>query len=1084
VLSPYAARGDARPTYYHFNRLAKRSPPTVIYNNQKFASARFEVTCPENVITSYPRLGWAVCLALTLAFNLSAQEYNVRNWHMEEGLPDGEITAIAQTPEGYLWIGTPKGLARFDGTRFRVYQPKNTPEFKDVSIANLLTDHAGRLWIGTADGAMLRWSAGQFEYLSNPTASLPATAREQAVMGWRTEGNWHLTEDSHRRVWWLHKGVALVQFDEKSVKTYATNFNGLDVKDIEKLGRDSAGNIWAAANSRLRQFSNGHWDSEAQSIPMSWPEHEDEIVLQPAQDGGLLLAEPLRGSWKNYGGQIRRIKDGSWTGRFEPTPFEPGSTRSIVTTLLQDRTGRKWIGTKSGGVHFSDAEGPWRRVQASPSLSEGYVSCIMQDFQDNIWVGTVGDGLYRVARQPISVISPQTQAQRPAIVQSTCLAHDGSVWIGTEGNGLYHYQNNQSINFGTPLNPSDLFISAVFVDRDTNLWLGTKSGLLKLENDRFTPVYGPEELSHPVSSIFEDRRGRLWLGTATELICKIGDQFSIHHLRSDFGAPDVRSITEDLAHNIWIGTLGQGLFVLPRGKAENVRRVDEFPALSARAMTCDPDGTLWIGSWGDGIFRFRKSKFTEFSSEDGLPRDKILCIVPDNAGVLWMSSDNGIFGIKRQALESYKRGASPPLLCQRLSLAQGLANRACSGQGQPVVTRTMDGRLWFPNMEGVAVLDPQLAAGLRGNPNVIIESVLADGTDLSRPSPEEIRAPSSIRRFEFSFASPDLSQTKDVRFRHKLEGMDENWREASADRVAQYSQLPPGPYTFRVMVGGSDGQWHESSQTIAFRVVPRFWELRWVQVLASALVVGAIGASLAWNQRRKLRLRLERMELQQSLEQERRRIARDLHDELGARLTSIALQGELAMRGETIPAAAKAELGSLSVRVRQLINATDEVIWTTDPGNDSLPNLVEFLCDYIERFLTPAGIYYRLDVPSDLPAIPIQSQARHHFLLAVKETLNNAVRHSNAKMLMVQLKLEGDVMTFVISDNGIGFDVQHARPGGNGLVNIQNRMASVSGRAEIASAPGKGTTTTLTMPLHGISRNGRDKDHIESSSLH
>jgi ligand-binding sensor domain-containing protein/signal transduction histidine kinase len=1028
------------------------------------------------VTASFPKLGCTACLSLALACDLRAEDYNVRNWHMEEGLPDGEITAISQTPDGYLWIGTPKGLARFDGTRFRVYQPRNTPEFKDASIANLLTDHAGRLWIGTADGSMLRWSAGKFEYSSNPTAFLPLATRERAALDWRRDRNWHLIEDSQNRIWWLQQGLAIVHFEENSSKTY-TNLDGLPVGPIEKLGRDTAGNIWAAVNSRLRHFNNGHWDPESESIPLSWPWHEtNQIVLQPGIDGGLLLAEPLRGDWQKYGGQVRRLKDGRWTGRFEPTPFERDSSRSGVTTLLEDRTRQMWIGTRSGGLYFSDAEGQWRRVQASPSLSEGFISCLMQDSQDNIWVGTVGDGLYRVARQPISIISLQSQPQRPAIIQTTCVSHDGSVWIGTDGDGLYHHQNGQSATFGTPLNLSDLIVSSVFEDRNTNLWLGTKSGLLRLENGRFSPVYGPEELSHQVSSMYEDRAGKLWFGTTNELICKIGEQFIIHRLRSEHGPPDIRSIIEDKARDLWVGTLGQGLFVLPGGKAENIRRVDEFPSSSARAIICDLDGTLWIGSWGDGIFRFREGKFTEFSSEDGLPRDKILCIVPDNAGVLWMSSDNGIFGIKRQALESYSRGSSPPLLCQRLSLAQGLANRACSGLGQPVGTRTADGRLWFPNMEGVAVLDPQLAAGLRGNPNVIIESILADGTDLTRPSGKEIRAPSSIRRFEFSFASPDLSQTKDVHFRHKLEGMDENWREASSDRVAHYSKLPPGPYKFRVMVGGSDGQWHESSQTIAFRVVPRVWEIRWVQVLASALFVGAIGASIAWNQRRKLRLRLERMELQQSLEQERRRIARDLHDELGARLTSIALQGELAMRGERIPAAAKAEIGSLAVRVRQLINATDEVIWTTDPGNDSLPNLVEFLCDYIERFLTPAGIFYRLDVPSDLPPIPIQSQARHHFLLAVKETLNNAVRHSNAKMLMVLLKLEGNVMTLVISDNGVGFDVQHARPGGNGLVNIQNRMASVSGHAEIASTPGKGTTTTLTMPLQAESTNGRGED--------
>jgi signal transduction histidine kinase/streptogramin lyase len=771
---------------------------------------------------------------------------------------------------------------------------------------------------------------------------------------------------------------------------------------------------------------------------------------------------------------VRRLKGGRWTGPFEPTPFERGSPRSIVTSLLEDRMGRMWIGTQSGGLYFSDREGQWRRVQASTSLSEGNISCLLQDSQDNIWVGTVGDGLYRVSRQPISIISLQSpsQAQTPAIVQSTCASHDGSVWIGTEGEGLYHYQNDRATNCGIALNPSDLFISCLLEDRQTNLWLGTKSGLLRLENGRFGPVYGPEELSHTVMSMYEDRSGKLWFGTTQELICKAGDQFTICHLRKEQGASDVRSIMEDKAGNIWAGTLDQGLYVLRGGNPDEPRRVEAFRATSARAMVCDADGTLWIGSWGDGMFRYRDGTFAEFSSEDGLLRDKILCIVPDNAGVLWMSSDNGIFGIKRQALESYIRGTSPPLLCQRLSLSQGLTNRACSGLGQPVGTRTPDGRLWFPNMEGVAVLDPTLAAGLRVNPNVIIESMLADGVETSHPSDEDLRAPSSIRRFEFRFASPDLAQTKDVHFRHKLEGMDENWREASGERIAYYSQLPPARYKFRVAVGGSDGQWHESPQAIAFRVVPRFWELRWVQVLASACLISAIGASVAWNQRRKLRRKLERMELQQSLEQERRRIARDLHDELGARLTSIALQGELAMRGEKIPLAAKAEIGSLALRVRQLINATDEVIWTTDPGNDSLPNLIEFLCDYIERFLTPAGVSYRLDVPSGLPQVPIQSQARHHFLLVVKETLNNVVRHSGAKLLMVRLTLEDDILTLVIEDDGVGFDVNNSRPGGNGLTNIRNRMAMVNGRAEITSTPGKGTTTTLIMPLNSVVRNG------------
>ena len=575
------------------------------------------------MIALFSKFGWIACLSIALACQAQAQDYNVRNWHMEEGLPDGEITAIAQTQDGYLWIGTPKGLARFDGTRFRVYQPKNTPELKDASIANLLTDHAGRLWIGTADGTMLRWSAGKFDFSSNPTASWPAAAREQATLGWRKDRNWHLLEDSEKRIWWLQRGLAIVHFEGDSAKAY-TELDGVPVDHIEKLGRDAAGNIWAAANSTLRHFSNGHYVA-SESIPMYWPWHE--IVLQPARDWGLLLAEPLRGSWQLYGGQVRRLRDGQWTGPFAPTPFERESTRSVVTTLLEDRMGRMWIGTHSGGVYFSDAEGLWRRVQSSPSLSEGYISCLMQDLQDNIWVGTVGDGLYRVTRQPISVVSLQTQGQRPATVQSTCISHDGSVWIGTEGNGLYHYQNGQATNYGTPFNPSDLMISSVFEDRDTNLWLGTKSGLLRLENGRFTPVYGPEELSHSVMSMYEDKAGRIWFGTTNELICKIGRQFEIQHLRNSRGPTDIRSIVESKTGDIWIGTCEQGLFVLPAGRAENGRRVAEFPASSAQAMVCDADGTLWIGSLGDGLFRVpRRQVYSVFvrrrsaSRQDSLHR--------------------------------------------------------------------------------------------------------------------------------------------------------------------------------------------------------------------------------------------------------------------------------------------------------------------------------------------------------------------------------------------------------------------------------------------------------------------------------
>ncbi|MBI4324192.1 MAG: ATP-binding protein, partial [Chloroflexi bacterium] len=262
-----------------------------------------------------------------------------------------------------------------------------------------------------------------------------------------------------------------------------------------------------------------------------------------------------------------------------------------------------------------------------------------------------------------------------------------------------------------------------------------------------------------------------------------------------------------------------------------------------------------------------------------------------------------------------------------------------------------------------------------------------------------------------------------------------------------------------------DGRWHESRQSLSLRVVPRFWELRWVQVLASAMLIAGVVAGLALNERRKLHRKLERLEAHQALENERRRIARDLHDELGARLTSIALKGELAVQHNQLPTLAKSEVGALIGDVRRLIGATDEVIWTADPENDTLPNLVSFLGDYLERSLASTGVGYRLEVTPDLPDVPVAAQSRHNLLLAVKEAINNALRHAGAKIVRMEIDAQDARLKVRISDNGRGFDPGAPRSRGKGLENIKSRIALLNGNAEILSEVGKGTTVLLSMPL-------------------
>jgi signal transduction histidine kinase len=300
--------------------------------------------------------------------------------------------------------------------------------------------------------------------------------------------------------------------------------------------------------------------------------------------------------------------------------------------------------------------------------------------------------------------------------------------------------------------------------------------------------------------------------------------------------------------------------------------------------------------------------------------------------------------------------------------------------------------------------------------------------------------------------------------------MDHDWVDAGTRRAAYYSQLPPGEYQFQVMVGGFDREWHAAERVVRLRVIPRLWERRSVQVLAGGVLIGIAAGGLAWSQRRRYRLHLERLEMQNAVENERRRIARDLHDEFGSALSGIMLQGEAAVQAP-LPQAAQSVIVSITERVRRLIVALDEVVWTTDPRNDSLPRVVAYLCDYAESFLSPTGINFRLDAPApaELPAINLTAPQRHNLLLATKESLNNAVRHARARTIGLKMRIQDHALVVQIWDNGRGFDPKGNRSSGNGLSNLESRMKLLQGSAEIRSRAGEGTTVTLAVPLRTAS---------------
>lgn len=994
---------------------------------------------------------------------VGAQEFHVRSWHVEDGLPEGRITALQQTPDGYLWIGTPQGLVRFDGAQFKMFDPSHTPAFSDARVASLLADNTGALWIGCESGDLLRYQHGRFQALNPPMRTTRRAAAgfvegriaaQEDSTRWMWSRGGDLVQDREGVVWWIVGSAGVARFQDNRW-TLFTPTNGLPAQNVERLTCDKEGHAWIAAGLGLYCHRDGQWLSPPGANPLSGP----LPVISPAREGGIWVASP-RGSWIKDGGLVRRFQNGRWQGNLEPTPFTPNSLRSQVTALLEDRSGRLWLGTLWGGVFYSDAGGRWQPLRTEGALSQCVITCLFEDRQGAIWVGTVGEGLHRITRRPVTVL-PLPAPAKENIVTASCAARDGSVWVGTDGAGAFQYRNGSFASFGRAQGLTSEHVCSIFEDSQTNLWFGTWGGLFQFKQGRFARVEGPPELGLAVLALFEDRDGSLWIGTPRGLVCQRGEEISVRRLRPGDAYLDIRSIAEDAAGNLWVGTIGQGLFRLQGAQVEQFGPDRGFTSRNARSLLCDRAGILWIGSDGAGLFRFKDGRFTAYTSADGLPCETLSSIISDTEGNLWMGSDNGVFACPTQRLQDYERGRSPALLVLRLSLEEGLGSRGLSGSGQPVSSRSADGRLWFPNMRGLAVFDPRAITGERQAINVLVESVVADGSELLPNEAGELRVPSSVRRFEFHYTAPDLASPQSLRFRHKLEGMDREWVEAGAQRVAYYSQLPPGEYRFLAMAGGADGRWHEGSRTLALRVVPRVWELRWIQMLAAVVLIAAVAGSVFIVGRRKL----ERLELQQALENERRRIARDMHDDLGARLTEIVLLGELAKRGEQTPGALQSQVSGMTQKVRQLVAAMDEIVWTVNPKNDSLPSLAAHLCDYTERFLVPAQLNCRLDVAETLPPVLLTAHIRHNLLLAVKEALNNAARHAAASAVRLRIQLNDDWLCVAVEDDGRGFDVRQPGRSGNGLQNMRSRMEAVGGRAEIQSEPGRGTTVTLLLPV-------------------
>ena len=976
-----------------------------------------------------------------------ATAYEVSN--LEETWQQNTVSAIVQGHEGYLWLGSFHGLARFDGVRFTVFSSGTTAGLVNGLITSLLEDAQGNLWIGHETGNLTRYRDGEFTAVPLPEP-WPGGAIED------------IEEDEAHDIWLLNNSGTLLRVRDGALAHSPGNSAALVGKAY--LSRSPDRKLWVVSNGIAAVLQNGvlvpfHFDGENGGI------FYEQVA--PARNGGL---------WVLGGGRLRLWKDGGWQKELVGFPKEPGA----VSIIMEAQSGAVLAGTLRHGLFLLGSDSSPRNFNHKSGLSQDWVRALCQDHEGNLWVGT-GSGLDALRPRKVSTLNAPDMWEGCGVL-SIAFEQNGTAWISTEGAGLYRYADGQWQNFGPQQGLANVFVWSVCATRDNQLFVGTwGGGLFQREGNQFRRPPGLSRVTAPVLAMFEGKHGELWIGTTEGPSCYDHGQITWSAGKEKLLLPDVRAIAEAADGTVWFGMSGGGLGRLQGRELKQFRKAEGTGSDFVVCLHEDLDGVLWYGTSDHGLGRWKDGKFSNITTAQGLPSDVICHIVEDGLGFFWLSSHSGIVRISKKDLNRCADGAQPTVQCLLYGRSTGLPSLSCSAGFQPGASMAPDGQIWFPTAKGVAIVNPAEITINHVPPPVIIEELVADNETLKLESTKSqsqgvLQISPGKNRFEIQYTALSFTAPEKVRFRYRLQGLEQEWVEAGTRRNAEYSYLKPGNYLFRVKACNNDNVWNEQGATLAFTVQPFVWQTAWFQGGSLAALASALGLGIFWETRRRLRRKLEKLERQRAVERERSRIARDIHDDLGASLTRINMLSQSVRSELDVSHRATADVEAIYATARELTRAMDEIVWAVNPKHDTLDSLVNYLGRYAQSFLSAAGLRCRLDVPLNLPNWALTAEVRHNLFLALKEALNNVAKNAQAQEVRISLSVNSRQFALVVSDNGKGFDTAAgdsgeaaARAGrisgGNGLPNMKKRLEEIGGRCKVESRPGEGTRVELAVPF-------------------
>lgn len=991
------------------------------------------------------------------------QEYGFDTWTTANGLPQNTVTGVVQTPDGYLWISTFDGLARFDGVRFTIFDKGNTKGIVNNRFSGLFVDKAGVIWATTENGAITTYQNGVFS-----SSQSPETSSSSVTIISDVEGNALIeTNDGY---YYLKDGNFIPTAEKKE-------------PNIKQIYAPKSGAKWTFRSDRTTRFKNGHTTDYSLVLPSEYLNPNARFQYLDDSQGTL---------WLTTKDKIYRLADGNVTV-FTKNEI-PALSKLSPFFILDDAEGNVWF---IFGISDTTQNLDWQLVKfkdgnfttfnLGKSLNAGQG---ITDREGNFWLATTA-GLRRLRPQLISTLSVKDGLVSNE-VYPLLQTNKGDILIGLP-QGLNIYRDGKIINSGARYqNGIPLYMRGLWEDKQGQIWLGYQGegGFGRLEEPSTVKRIGKNDIPNGATEFASDLDGNIWIATEEGLF-KYKNDTEIAHFTTKDGLQNDKIITLHFDRNgsLWLGTF-DGLAMIKSeppalaGGSDDGREASQTnskaPPLTQRVLTFndvenspkgfvraiyeDTEGVLWFGTYGDGLVRYKDGKFFNYRVEDGLFNNGVFAVLEDGRGNFWMSSNRGIHRVSKQELNDFAEGKIPKLNSVSYDEKDGMLNAECNGGRIPAAIKTKDGKLWFATMGGVAIVDPKAEKVNPNPPPVVIENISVDRksvnsqilqTAIRNPNfPIELQPGQSNIAIEYTGLS--LTKSEQIKFKYKLEGLQENWVEAGTKRTVDYSYLPAGTYTFRVIAANANGVWNDEGAVIKIVVYPYFYQTWWFRVLAAlagALIVWLIYRNRVSHLREiaETKTKFSR-QLIESQETERKRIASELHDGLGQNLVVIKNRAMLAIKkGDDKERVAK-ELDNISESATQALEEVREITNNLRPQLLDRLGLTKAMNSMLKKVSDVIEIESEIDSIDNI----FNENEEISIYRIVQESLNNVLKHSGATKVLVKIKQTDNNILMRIEDNGKGFDSMSVK-GGLGLVGLKERSQLLNGELLIDSKIGEGT---------------------------